>query len=179
MIIIKIKIFYFIFIIANIYSQNIPLYLKLLEQGKIDGVKESLIELESKYPNNPGVLYLKSLLTEDGERYYQLALNDISSRRQELQKLALQADFDALTGIYNRNGGEKLITKLMKKDHQFALTLIDLNGFKAVNDIYGHDAGDEVLIFVAEQLKEKIRKNVKKKPAKNLRVLIFFNFLIN
>jgi len=104
-------------------------------------------------------LIASPLLTEDGERYYQLALNDISSRRQELQKLALQADFDALTGIYNRNGGEKLITKLMKKEHQFALTLIDLNGFKAVNDIYGHDAGDEVLIFVAEQLKEKIRKN--------------------
>lgn len=104
-------------------------------------------------------LIASPLLTEEGERYYQLTLNDISSRRQELQKLALQADFDALTGIYNRNGGEKLITKLMRKEHQFALALIDLNGFKAVNDIYGHDAGDEVLIFVAEQLKEKIRKN--------------------
>lgn len=104
-------------------------------------------------------LIASPLLTEEGERYYQLTLNDISSRRQELQKLALQADFDTLTGIYNRNGGEKLIAKLMRKEHQFALALIDLNGFKAVNDIYGHDAGDEVLIFVAEQLKEKIRKN--------------------
>ena len=104
-------------------------------------------------------LIASPLLTEEGERYYQLTLNDISSRRQELQKLALQADFDALTGIYNRNGGEKLIAKLMRKEHHFALALIDLNGFKAVNDIYGHDAGDEVLIFVAEQLKEKIRKN--------------------
>lgn len=104
-------------------------------------------------------LIASPLLTEEGERYYQITLNDISSRRQELQKLALQADFDALTGIYNRNGGEKLIAKLMRKEHQFALALTDLNGFKAVNDIYGHDAGDEVLIFVAEQLKEKIRKN--------------------
>ena len=104
-------------------------------------------------------LIASPLLTEEGERYYQLTLNDISSRRQELQKLALQADFDALTGIYNRNGGEKLIAKLMRKEHQFALALIDLNAFKAVNDIYGHDAGDEVLIFVAEQLREKIRKN--------------------
>jgi len=104
-------------------------------------------------------LIASPLLTDDGERYYQLTLNDISSRKQELQKLALQADFDALTGIYNRNGGEKLIAKLMRKEHQFAVALIDLNGFKAVNDIYGHDAGDEVLIFVAEQLKDKIRKN--------------------
>ena len=104
-------------------------------------------------------LIASPLLTDDGEQYYQLTLNDISSRKHELQKLALQADFDSLTGIYNRNGGEKLITKLMSKGHHFALALIDLNGFKAVNDIYGHDAGDEVLIFVAEQLKEKIRKN--------------------
>ena len=104
-------------------------------------------------------LIASPLLAEEGERYYQLTLNDISSRRQELQKLALQADFDALTGIYNRNGGEKLISKLMRKEHQFALALIDLNGFKAVNDIYGHDAGDEVLVFVADQLREKIRKN--------------------
>ncbi len=104
-------------------------------------------------------LIASPLLTDDGERYYQLTLNDISSRKQELQKLALQADFDALTGIYNRNGGEKLIAKLMSKDHHFALALIDLNGFKAVNDIFGHDAGDEVLIFVAEQLNENIRKN--------------------
>lgn len=104
-------------------------------------------------------LIASPLVADDNERYYQLTLNDISNRKQELQKLALQADFDSLTGIYNRNGGEKLIAKLMRKQHQFALALIDLNGFKAVNDIYGHDAGDEVLIFVAEQLKEKIRKN--------------------
>ena len=51
-------------------------------------------------------LIASPLITDDGERYYQLTLNDISSRKHELQKLALQADFDALTGIYNRNGGE-------------------------------------------------------------------------
>ena len=99
------------------------------------------------------------ILTDDGEKFYQLTLNDISNRKKELQKLALQADFDSLTGIYNRNGGEKLIAKMINKGHHFALVLLDLNGFKAVNDIYGHDAGDEVLEFVAEQLKENIRKN--------------------
>lgn len=104
-------------------------------------------------------LIANPLVTENGERFYQLTLIDISSRKQELQKLALQADFDTLTGIYNRNGGEKLIAKLMEKGHHFALALIDLNGFKAVNDIYGHDAGDEVLVFVSQQLKETIRKN--------------------
>ena len=64
----KINFFYFIFISLNLYSQNIPLYLKLLEEGKVDGVKESLIELESKYPNSSGVLYLRALLTENGNK---------------------------------------------------------------------------------------------------------------
>ena len=91
-------------------------------------------------------LIASPLATEDGERYYQLTLNDASSRKHELQKLALQTDFGALTGIYNRNGGEKPIAKLMRKDRHFALALIDLNGFKAVNDIFGHDTGDEVLL---------------------------------
>lgn len=151
-------------------------YGELLEQlfENPNEIKASLLEAFARNEFATGEYKLKSigsdkvvwiqliaspLLTDDGERYYQLTLNDISSRKQELQKLALQADFDSLTGIYNRNGGEKLIAKLMSKGHHFALALIDLNGFKAVNDIFGHDAGDEVLIFVAEQLKEKIRKN--------------------
>lgn len=151
-------------------------YGELLEQlfEKPSEVKASLLEAFARNEFATGEFKLKTVSTEkvvwvqliasplstdDGARYYQLTLNDISSRKQELQKLALQADFDSLTGIYNRNGGEKLIAKLMSKGHHFALALIDLNGFKAVNDIFGHDAGDEVLIFVAEQLKDKIRKN--------------------
>ena len=138
-----------------------------------DAIKASLSESFSRNELATGEFKLKSvnknviwvqliaspLITEDGERFYQLTLNDISSRKHELQMLAMQADFDSLTGIYNRNGGEKLLTKLMNKGHHFALALIDLNGFKAVNDIFGHDAGDEVLIFVSEQLKDMIRKN--------------------
>ena len=48
------------------FGQNIELYFSLIEEGKIEGVKENLPELASKYPNNPGVLYLKALLTQDG-----------------------------------------------------------------------------------------------------------------
>ncbi len=47
-------------------GQNINLYLSLIDEGKIEGVKENLPELLSKYPNDPGVLYIKALLTENG-----------------------------------------------------------------------------------------------------------------
>ena len=62
-----IKIVYLIFLLSISLGQNIDLYFSLIEQGKIDGVKENLPELISKYPKNPGVLYLKALLTQDGK----------------------------------------------------------------------------------------------------------------
>jgi len=62
-----IRILYLILLLSISYGQNIDLYLSLINEGKIDGVKETLPELISKYPKNPNVLYLKALLTENGE----------------------------------------------------------------------------------------------------------------
>ena len=59
--------FGFVFLLVSLsFGQNIKLYLSLIEEGKIEGVKENLPELISKYPNNPSVLYLKALLIQDG-----------------------------------------------------------------------------------------------------------------
>ena len=59
--------FVFLFLLVSLsFGQNIKLYLSLIEEGKIAGVKENLPELISKYPNNPGVIYLKALLTQNG-----------------------------------------------------------------------------------------------------------------
>ena len=59
--------FVFVFLLVSLsFGQNIKLYLSLIEEGKIEGVKENLPELISKYPNNPGVIYLKAILTQDG-----------------------------------------------------------------------------------------------------------------
>jgi len=49
-------------------SQNIDMYLSLLHEGQTEGVKEQLPELISKYPNDPGVMYLQALMTTDGMR---------------------------------------------------------------------------------------------------------------
>ena len=62
-----IRIVYLLLLLSISLGQNIDLYFSLIEQGKIDGVKENLPELISKYPKNPGVLYLKALLTQDGK----------------------------------------------------------------------------------------------------------------
>ena len=48
-------------------AQNVDMYLSLIEKGNSNGVIENLPELISKYPSDPGVLYLKALLTENGD----------------------------------------------------------------------------------------------------------------
>lgn len=63
---------------------------------------------------------------------------------------------DSLTGLMNRSG---FMTALKENSEQYTLLYIDLDKFKPVNDTYGHDAGDAVLINVAQQMKETLPSN--------------------
>ena len=77
--------------------------------------------------------------------------------REVLHKLA---QTDALTGLPNRRGLEQeLATALLEAESQrmLAVFLVDLDGFKAVNDRYGHDVGDELLVAVAARLRRELR----------------------
>ena len=76
----------------------------------------------------------------------------------ELKRMSL---IDYLTGVYNR----RAITDLLKKEIErskrenktFAVSMLDFDNFKRVNDTYGHDAGDEVLKKTIELVRNKIR----------------------
>lgn len=68
------------------------------------------------------------------------------------KKLNYAATTDILTGITNRNGIYEIMDREFENSGQ-AVMLLDLDGFKSVNDSYGHDYGDDVLISVAEILK--------------------------
>lgn len=71
------------------------------------------------------------------------------------ENIVKKATQDVLTHIMNRASFEETIQTYLKKEKDgFAFILIDLDNFKFVNDRYGHHSGDEVLIFVAEQLKK-------------------------
>jgi len=65
---------------------------------------------------------------------------------------------DPMTELYNRRFLEDFIDiKLMEKDRQFAILMIDVDYFKQVNDTFGHDVGDTVLKALAELLKSEIK----------------------
>ena len=72
-------------------------------------------------------------------------------------RLHHQAIHDELTGLLNRKHANTVIDRLMS-DHQseHSVVFLDLNGFKGVNDLYGHAAGDEVLASVAKRLVKQV-----------------------
>jgi diguanylate cyclase (GGDEF)-like protein len=79
-------------------------------------------------------------------------------KRSEIEaRLRHQALHDELTGLLNRKHANEVLTKLQKdKLHQHTVMFLDLNGFKDVNDLYGHTAGDKVLKVIADRLTAQI-----------------------
>jgi len=94
--------------------------------------------------------------------------NDLLVRRlDEIEKLQSQlhdqAVRDYLTGLYNRRyldeTMEREIARSDREGHVLSVVMIDIDQFKGVNDVYGHQAGDEVLISLGKLLKESSRSS--------------------
>lgn len=88
-------------------------------------------------------------------------LINISQEVKEKEKLREQAQIDGLTSLYNSGTTRELINQELKgKDgaRQDALLIMDCDNFKAINDSYGHLAGDRVLESIGKALRETFRK---------------------
>jgi diguanylate cyclase (GGDEF)-like protein/PAS domain S-box-containing protein len=84
---------------------------------------------------------------------------DVTERVQVERNLHDKAMLDALTELPNRRALQDHLQSCVTGQQAFALFFMDLDGFKAVNDAYGHDAGDELLRQVAARLKAATRKD--------------------
>lgn len=88
-------------------------------------------------------------------------VRDITDEKAWASQMHQLAHHDPLTGLPNRlvfeNHLEGALERAKRNRSRVALVFIDLNGFKAVNDLLGHKAGDQVLICVASRLREVLR----------------------
>ncbi|MHA2708110.1 sensor domain-containing diguanylate cyclase [Vibrio owensii] len=84
-----------------------------------------------------------------------IILTDLSSAK-EMERLEYLAHHDPLTGLANRSKFHFELEELVQRSgylrDEFAVLYLDLDGFKGINDTYGHDAGDEVLKIVAKRM---------------------------
>jgi diguanylate cyclase (GGDEF)-like protein len=88
---------------------------------------------------------------------------DISERKALEAELERRASHDLLTGLPNRRafvdrlGQALLSTKRRKSTSKVGVLFMDLDGFKTINDSLGHEAGDRLLVALAERLKNRLR----------------------
>ena len=82
-----------------------------------------------------------------------------SRKRQKDEKKTLVklSQTDAMTALYNRGGGEKAIRSMIERGEEGLFILLDADKFKSINDNYGHDVGDMVIIAIADALRSSFR----------------------
>jgi diguanylate cyclase (GGDEF)-like protein/PAS domain S-box-containing protein len=102
-----------------------------------------------------------SLCRLDDRRLFTAIFRDVTERRTFEDYLAHSANHDSLTGLPNRRLLEQrlqeVINDAVRDGSRFAVWFIDLDGFKMVNDVMGHAAGDELLVEAGRRMRAAVR----------------------
>ena len=149
------------------------LYLPLFRENDIVGVMTVQSERPHAYSNDivemlEAVASFTAIAVENARIMIRLNESNrtISGEKEQVEKVALAsswlADHDSLTGLANRRFLERILDENIRlatlEDNNIAVFFVDLDEFKRVNDEYGHDAGDRVLVAVAARLVSAFRE---------------------
>lgn len=140
-------------------QQHKELYVALSRQGHWQG------EFWNRHKNGANYVVSSSInqVHDDSGKisHYISVFSDITELKIQQQNLVKQAHFDLLTGLPNRillqDRLKQAMARARRQEHWLAVCFMDLDGFKAVNDTHGHEAGDELLLGVAQRLQQSIR----------------------
>jgi len=84
---------------------------------------------------------------------------DVTHRKETEERLRYLSFHDSLTGLYNRAFFEEEIRRMDKKGlYPIGVVMLDVNGLKMVNDVFGHQSGDALLCTVSERLQQSVRQ---------------------
>uniref|UniRef100_Q01XM9 diguanylate cyclase n=1 Tax=Solibacter usitatus (strain Ellin6076) TaxID=234267 RepID=Q01XM9_SOLUE len=96
-------------------------------------------------------------MARDGQQMLAQMRGELRHYQARLEEAERLASLDPLTGLKNRRRMERAVAERMGREQPFSVVLLDLNGFKQVNDSYGHAAGDDVLKQFATELRSAFR----------------------
>ncbi len=108
-------------------------------------------------------LTISTLLNDDNHNVvnYIGVFSDITNHKKQQEQLSFMAHYDVLTGLPNRalfaDRFTQAIAHSKRTERQLAICFLDLDDFKPVNDNYGHDVGDKLLIEVAQRITANVR----------------------
>lgn len=147
----------------------------------LDEVAENTVEMLQIFELDPGTMKPYSQMLQEANdelgklnmSYEQLVLelkeskekserfaNKLREANSQLEQLSF---LDGLTGLYNHRYFQEHLDRELKRsmryNRSFALVFFDIDHFKQVNDTYGHPAGDQVLVNMAEEIQKSIRPN--------------------
>jgi diguanylate cyclase (GGDEF)-like protein/PAS domain S-box-containing protein len=111
----------------------------------------------SGFPDRPVRFEIVSLLDDPILSGFIVSGHDVTELRRARAELEHLARHDALTALANRSMAMQQLESILTARSPVAVVFIDLDRFKPVNDLHGHEAGDEVLVQVAERLRRAVR----------------------
>lgn len=133
-------------------------HLEKLVTGQIDHYA-----IEKRYVRADGVVFWGHLsvaaVREDGRPFRFVGqVEDVTDRRSDRTRLEQLANFDPLTGLANRSTFLSEVGRVTGRDGPRAVVgFLDLDGFKDINDTYGHAAGDRLLRIIGQRLRTTLR----------------------
>lgn len=137
-----------------------------LAKGKLD-TKVEAVKMDSEFRviasffNQMTVSLCRSTVTR--KELEEEVLRQTRQLKHKQEQLLFLSEHDPLTNLMNRRAFDKQLENAMIKANRsgckLALLFIDLDEFKQVNDTYGHDAGDVVLVNIAQRLEESVRES--------------------
>ncbi len=150
---------------ANLNVENLEFYQRINVQGEkiikisgLDDIKKIKNALKVEVDQMRQIVDLKK---DQEQRQIRLLAGQVSSLQTELEVAKAKAMTDGLTGVYNRQALNDFLTERVERNkmvnRDFSIMMIDIDDFKQINDKYGHQIGDRVLVALAQKCRSFIR----------------------
>lgn len=147
----------------DLYKNTTDLELILDMLQKNGQFRDYVVEHKTFSGQSKWVIVNYELIDYFGEKSILTGIADITEIKRMENELTTHASIDALTGVLNRRIGmditKRKLERLQNENDEFAICFVDIDKLKMVNDNFGHNEGDYLIIEICKAIKEEIQAN--------------------